>query len=229
MKEMWKSAIDNASDKNSIEVIFCIDDDDIESIKTYKTMGSNVSATVNDRGDGNMSMMWNKCFEFAKADIVMQCSDDMRFRTKDWDKLVLDTFDLYDDKMVLVYGSDGNRKDDLATYSFVHRKWCEVTGYFCAPYFTSDWNDYWLTDVAKGNGRNIKLPNLLIEHLHPSAGKHEWDETHLERLARGKKDRVKDLYKKLNPKKLEDAEKIRKYISDFQLKKNESTWFDTDE
>ena len=62
MKELWESVKETASDYNHIEIIFYIDDDDIESIEMYKTLGTNVHAIIDKRGNGNLSEMWNKCY-----------------------------------------------------------------------------------------------------------------------------------------------------------------------
>ena len=213
MKELWKSVCDTSDNINNIELIFYIDSDDIDSIDTYKTLGKNIKAVVDERGEGNLSIMWNRCYEISSGDIVMHCGDDIRFRTKGWDTKVLNKFKEYKDKIVLVYGDDGIRKDDLATHSFLHKNWVNTVGYFLPPYFSSDMNDYWLTDCAKGLDRLVKI-DIITEHLHPAAGKHKWDQTHQERLARGKRDNVKQLFKNLRPKKIEDIEKLKKYIKD---------------
>jgi len=213
MKELWDSAKETASNCNDIEMIFYIDDDDYQSIEMYKTLGTNVHAIIDKRGNGNLSEMWNRCYEKASADIVMHCGDDIRFRTIGWDEKVLLAFESYEDKIALVYGIDGVRSDDLATHGFLHKNWIDTIGYFLPPYFSSDMNDYWLTDCAKGINRLVKI-DIVTEHLHPLAGKHEWDETHQERLARGRRDNVRELFNKLRPKKIEDIEKLKKYIGE---------------
>ena len=157
--------------------------------------------------------MWNRCQEIATGEIFMHCGDDIRFRTPNWDTEVRVTFESFEDKIALVYGDDGIRKDDLATHGFIHKNWIDTIGYFLPPYFSSDMNDYWLTDVAKGIDRLIKI-DILTEHLHPSAGKHEWDQTHHERLARGERDNVRELFIELRPKKLEDIQKLKTFIEE---------------
>lgn len=213
MKDLWQSAKDTADNINDIELIFYIDSDDTASISTLSELEGNTKAIIDERGEGNLSVMWNRCYEIAAADVVMHCGDDIRFRTQGWDTKVLNKFEEYPDKIVLVYGDDGIRKDNLATHGFLHTNWIKTVGYFLPPYFSSDMNDYWLTDCAKGVNRLVKI-DIITEHLHPVAGKHEWDQTHQERLARGKRDNVRQLFKDLRPKKIEDVEKLKKYIKD---------------
>ena len=212
MKELWESAYNNSLYKDEIELIFYIDSDDNESIEMYKSLGPNVHTIIDERGEGNLSVMWNRCYERASADIVMHCGDDIRFRTPNWDKIVLDEFDKYKDKIVLVYGNDGVRKDDLATHSFLHKNWIETVGYFLPPYFSSDMNDYWLTTVARNIKRLIKV-NIYTEHLHPAVGKHSLDITHQERIARGDRDNVRELYRSKENERIEDCNKLLNFIN----------------
>ena len=212
MKELWESTYNNSLYKDEIELIFYIDSDDNESIEMYKSLGPNVHAIIDERGEGNLSVMWNRCYERASADIVMHCGDDIRFRTPNWDKIVLDEFDKYKDKIVLVYGNDGVRKDDLATHSFLHKNWIETVGYFLPPYFSSDMNDYWLTTVARNIKRLIKV-NIYTEHLHPAVGKHSLDITHQERIARGDRDNVRELYRSKENERIEDCNKLLNFIN----------------
>ena len=66
----------------------------------------------------------------------------------------------------------------------LHQRWVDAVGYFVPPYFASDYNDLWLTEVAAALGRLVYLPQVYTEHLHPVVGKAAWDRTHQERLAR---------------------------------------------
>ena len=214
MKELWESVLSTAENHNEIELIFYIDNDDTKSIEMYKTLGDNVNAVIGERGNGNLSEMWNKCYDQSKADIVMHCGDDIRFRTKNWDTTVLSKFNEYTDKIVLVYGNDGIRHDDLATHGFLHKNWIKTIGYFLPPYFASDMNDYWLTTVARNIGRLQKI-NIYTEHLHPAVGKHELDITHQERIERGKRDNVRQLYANKENEREEDCKKLNKFIREF--------------
>lgn len=214
MKDLWQSAKDTADSINNIELIFYIDSDDTASINTLSELEGNIKAIIDERGEGNLSAMWNKCYEKASADIVMHCGDDIRFRTKGWDTLVLDTFNKYKDKIVLVYGDDGIRKDDLATHSFLHKNWIETVGYFLPPYFSSDMNDYWLTTVARNIDRLAKI-DIYTEHLHPAVGKHTLDITHQERIARGNRDNVRELYRGKENERNTDCNKLLNFIKEF--------------
>ena len=93
MKELWESACNTAADKNNLEIVFYIDTDDLESIEMYKTLGENCHAIIDDRGEGNLSKMWNRCYEHATGELFMHCGDDIRFRTDNWDSKVRQVFE----------------------------------------------------------------------------------------------------------------------------------------
>lgn len=219
MKRVWETAYDNAKNKDNLEIIYRLDDDDDESIKTYNNLKElypgHVKAFIGPRGDGILSQFWNEVFSLANGEIFNHCGDDLRFRTKNWDETVINEFNKYSDRIVLVYGDDGIRKDDLATHGFLHRNWTDVLGYFLPPYFSSDNNDLWLTNIAQNVGRLNKI-DIFTEHMHPSAKKHSWDKTHKERIERGKRDNVRQLYIDKQNERNDDANKLKKFIKDVE-------------
>ena len=218
MLDLWQSVKDTADNLSDIELIFYIDKDDQSSIDMFNSFDTNqVKSVIDERGDGNLSEMWNACYEISNADIVMHCGDDIRFRTPGWDAMVINEFDNSTDKIILVYGDDGVRKDDLATHGFLHKNWIETVGYFLPPYFSSDMNDYWLTTIARNLGR-LKKIDIYTEHLHPAVGKHHMDETHSERVERGNRDNVRELYKNKQGERDNDTRKLHNFIKTYDEK-----------
>ena len=69
--------------------------------------------------------------------------------------------------------------------------------------------------MARRVGR-LKKIDIYTEHLHPSVGKHCWDETHKERIDRGKRDKVKSLYRDKQDERNRDSEKLRKFIESYK-------------
>lgn len=160
-----------------------------------------------------LSQAWNEAAKSASADILMHCGDDIVFRTYGWDERVVREFHGVDDKILFVHGNDLLQGPNLGTHGFLHHRWVETLGYMVPPYFSSDFNDTWLTEVADQLGRRVYLPDVVTEHLHPLAGKGDWDQTHRERLERHKADNVEQLYKDLAGKRAEDVAKLRSVMS----------------
>jgi hypothetical protein len=160
-----------------------------------------------------LSEMWNVCAKAALNDVMMHCGDDIIFRSNGWDQRVLDTFDDCDDKILFVHGNDLSQQGQLGTHGFLHRRWTDAVGYFVPPYFSSDMNDLWLTEVADTLGRRCYLSDVITEHMHPLFGKGEWDQTHQERLTRHSRDDVAALYQRLAPERANDVVKLQAVIN----------------
>ena len=162
-----------------------------------------------------LSAAWNELVQYAKHDVLMHCGDDIIFRSDSWDECVLAAFDTIPDKIALVHGRDGYQDENLATHGFYHRRWVETLGYLVPPYFSSDYNDTWNTEIADALGRRHYLPHVYTEHMHPVIGKAELDQTHLERMARGDRDNVQQLYHDLAPRRAIDVAKLRNAIAEW--------------
>lgn len=209
VRRLLDSALETA--ETEVEFVVYVDDDDPTRDETCDVLARYaVTTIVGPRVV--LSEAWNRCAERARFDVMMHCGDDIVFRTYGWDARVLETFDRYPDRIVLVHGSDGFQDANLGTHSFLHRRWVETVGYLVPPYFSSDYNDTWLNEVADALGRRVYLPNVYTEHMHPVAGKGSWDQTHQERLARHQRDDVARIYRDRAPERAADVDKLRRVI-----------------
>lgn len=155
-----------------------------------------------------MSQLWNDLVPYALGDILMMCGDDVTFNSEGWDVSVREAFP--EDRIGLVHGNDlSPNSAKIASHPFVTREWVEVLGYFAPPYFSSDYGDLWLTEVADALGRRVYLPEVIVEHHHPAFDKAEWDQTHQERVERHQADDMEKVWVDTTPKRAEDAQKLR--------------------
>ena len=102
------------------ELVLYADDDAPDSVSP--AVASRPWVTVVTGSRIVMSDMWNRCLDKASADIVMQCADDIVFRTPGWDDQVCAAFAGYPDRIALVYGNDLIHGKALATHSFAHHR-----------------------------------------------------------------------------------------------------------
>ena len=215
LKEMIDSCIDTANDISSIEFVLYTDDDDNSNDDVIRNYQEFVSIKRISGPRIVLSEMWNACYEKASADIFMHCGDDIRFRTQDWDKVVLDKFDEYPDKIAFVFGTDGVwDPGSFGTHGFIHRNWAEAVGYFVPPYFSSCFNDTWLNEVSKMIGRHVYV-DVYTEHLHPWINKHEWDQTHMERLEAHSRDDCDSIWDDKANEREADAKKLQAVINQY--------------
>lgn len=207
-----------ATSDGPLEFVFYEDDD--------APYGPGVYDVPEDRPDVSVQVIigpritlsdtWNKCAERAAYDIWLQCDDDLKFSSEHWDTRVIGAFARYPDRLAVVYGRDGvHPPPHCATQQFVHRRWAEVLGYFTPPYFSSDCSDAWIYDLACRTGRAVYLEDVYTEHMHPVAGKANWDQTYLDRLGRHQQDQVDRVYAEREPERAADAEKLRAAMETF--------------
>jgi len=221
---MWRSALDTADDPLRLELVLYLDDDD-PALPAYRQwIRSSDHSRIKDLVGPRivLSETWNRCWEQADGEIGWHGNDDIRFRTSGWDTAIRAEFEAVPDRILFVHGADGIQNAALGTHGFLHRRWTDTMGTFVPPYFSSDYNDTWLTEVADRLGRRRYLPQIETEHLHPAAGKavdeagrpigSTLDQTHQDRLVRHRRDNVDQLWRDLAPERAQWAERLRQVI-----------------
>ena len=199
-------SIRDTSKPGAVEAVCYVDEDDTDSVAACRRLG--VKTKVGPRLR-NITQCWNECVELAEGDILCQGNDDIVFRTPGWDRIVEEEFKKFDDKVLMVHGNDaGGQQDKFGPHPFVHRRWVETLGYFIPPYFSSDFGDTWLNDLANALGRRRYLP-FVVEHMHFLYGKATIDDTTRERLKRHDEDNVVKKYEDLAGERQNDIRKLR--------------------
>jgi hypothetical protein len=113
--------------------------------------------------------------------ILAFLGDDHRPRTAGWDLSVLEAMNGMGPG--LVYTRDGLQDERLPTAPFWHADVIRALGWYYPPVLKHLYaDDYWLC-LARDLGRCTYLPDVLIEHEHPSAGKAVEDESYRESAA----------------------------------------------
>lgn len=191
-----------------VEVVFRTDDD--SPLDMNLAQSSRITEVRGPRI--TLSQMWNEAYAASRGEIVMQCGDDIVFRTHGWDERVRQEFAAVPDHIALVYGNDLLQGANLATHGFVHHTWVDTLGYFTPPYFSCDYGDAWLHDIAARVGRLRYMPDVVTEHMHPNVGKAAWDQNHLDRVARGQRDNVSQVWADTWQEREQGAETLRKLM-----------------
>jgi glycosyltransferase involved in cell wall biosynthesis len=209
VRRLVESVRETASQPNNVEIVVAIDDDDPELMRYLHPGLYSVQSQVFSTERTTLSEYWNLAYKKASGDILGHMGDDIVMKTPGWDTIVTEAFDQYPDKIVLVYGDDGDPTHaNFGTHSFVSRRWVETLGYMCPPYFSSDYNDTWLNELADGVGRKHRVP-ILTEHMHFALGKGTLDLTHAQRLVRHWEDDVTGLYESKADERARDIEKLK--------------------
>jgi glycosyltransferase involved in cell wall biosynthesis len=210
------SIVNTVSNISDVELLVYIDDDDEESIPALQEAAEriNVNAVQGNKLIG--SQMYNELGKLAQGEIIMFAADDIVFGTKNWDLIVQAEFNKFEDKILFVYGNDGFQNGRIGTHGFIHRHWVDIVGYVLPPQLASSYTDEWVTELAIRAGRNLYLPDLMVEHFHPANGKAPNDETYQKRIEVAGD--IAAYYKNLEPQRVNDANKLMAFIQIFSGK-----------
>lgn len=102
--------------------------------------------------------------------------DDHLPRTQGWDKLICETLDELGTG--IVYGNDLFQGQQLPTAVFLTSNIVSTLGYMCPPGLRHMYLDNTWLAWGRGISRLRYLPQVVIEHIHPHAGKGEADQTY---------------------------------------------------
>lgn len=109
-------------------------------------------------------------------DILGFMGDDHIPRTKDWDHTLRLAFKEL--KSGIIYGNDLLMGEKLPTAAFLTRDIVQTLGFMAPRVLGHLYVDNFWMDLGNAIGRLKYLPDVVIEHLHPGAGKSEWDDTY---------------------------------------------------
>lgn len=164
----WKETVQFA------HLLFAVDDDDVD-LEEYKRqfetnavggMFLHVGPRLRLGGTLNaLSVQYTDDYG-----VIGFMGDDHRPRTPAWDTMVMDAFEGQGDTG-FVYGNDLIWGEDLPTSVFIASDIIKTLGFMVPPgmihlYFDDFWRDF-----GRELGKITYLPNMIIEHMHPSVGK----------------------------------------------------------
>lgn len=95
-----------------------------------------------------------------------------------WDDSIIET--LVKQPLAIVYGNDLFQCANLPTAVFMDAMIPKTLGYICPPGFQHLYLDNVWKAWGEALGTLTYLPDVIIEHLHPAAGKAEWDDRYVE-------------------------------------------------
>jgi hypothetical protein len=103
--------------------------------------------------------------------------DDHRPRTKNWDRRYLKA--LRELGTGMVYGDDLLQRENLPTQIAMTSDIIQALGWMAPPALVHLAVDNWWLTLGRFVGCIRYLPDVVVEHMHPVAGKAKWDAGHL--------------------------------------------------
>lgn len=113
---------------------------------------------------------------FPNAAAVAFMGDDHRPRTAGWDAAYLGALATLGTG--IVYGDDLLQHENIPTQVAMTADIIRTLGHMAPPPLTHLFVDNYWKDLGAAAGCLRYLPNVVVEHLHPFAGKAEWDAGH---------------------------------------------------
>lgn len=117
--------------------------------------------------------------------IIGNLGDDHFCRTHGWDRRVTEALSAPG----IAYGDDLLQGEMLPTAPFVSASIVNALGWYFLPSLTHMYVDNALKRLGQALGSHHYLPDIVIEHLHPGAGKAEMDDGYLRADASTEADR----------------------------------------
>jgi len=218
LKRMYESLHYSLSNINNVQLLLYIDNDDNQSIKFVENNKDRFTVTVDYIVGSRVSLgkACNTLFSKAKGDLIMAGADDIFFKTKNWDKLIIETYNKIKDQICLFSLNDLYQNPaKLATHPIISKKALDVMGYFLPEQIDCNYGDEWLTYIFKKIGRYNVCNHIVVEHLHWLNGKDSRDMTYIEGSANMKRHSV-TAFNKLKPLRDESVNKLLKFIEKYE-------------
>lgn len=183
MARFLRSIKQNTYDRNAVELIVYIDEDDTSGYSFY---GSDLKINIIVGQRLSMGEYNTRCLEKASGDIIILLNDDVIVKTAGWDQIVREIHHQYADGVYLAYGNDLHKGRKISTFPILGSRTCE---YMAQPFpkgYSGALIDYHIFDVfkrmeKKGFNRIVYRPDLIFEHMHFRAGKAMQDKTYKKR------------------------------------------------
>jgi hypothetical protein len=156
------------------DLLFVVDSDDAELVNYKSAVGVENIVIVENTTRG-MAYPINAAAKMYQKDYdyFTFIGDDHRFRTPDWDVAFMRAIG---ERPGLAYGNDLLQGENLPTAVMMSGAIVRALGGMVPPKLKHLYLDNFWKQLGADLGNFSYLPSVIIEHLHPVAGKAEWDE-----------------------------------------------------
>jgi hypothetical protein len=149
-----------ATNDGCAELVFRIDDDDVESRDFLAALSYEVIVGPRLLGYTSMPAFFNEMMMVATGDVLMCGNDDMVFRTHNWPSMVLNVANRYPDGLFDIGVSTYN--ETHYPFYIVSRWAANTLGFLIDPRVY--WADIYWRDIMGQFGRCVMVPMVHIDH-----------------------------------------------------------------
>lgn len=182
ISELIESFYETCKAKTQLWV--CVDNDDPE-LEEYSRViyeGPSAAAYLWVDKPSRIGPILNRVVPIAAAqdDVVAFMGDDHRPRTVAWDQLYINNLRAM--RTGVVYGNDLIQGEGIPTQCAMTSNIVKATGHFVPDNMLHLWLDNAWKAIGEAVGIRY-LGDVIVEHMHPLAGKAEWDASYLQNNA----------------------------------------------
>lgn len=181
-KRLIQSLKDTTTHPERVELLFYVDEDDtalsqyIDLIKEKEKALGRIEVVVGPAI--SVSQSWNTICKASTGTVLKMSNDDLVYRTKGWDIRAEEEVNKFPDEIYCMWFNDQLHRRRMCTFPILSRKWVDTVGYFTPGIFNFFYNDTWIHNIGKRIGREHYVDNVIVEHLHFTVRKSEFDETY---------------------------------------------------
>jgi hypothetical protein len=163
----------------STSLVFAVDSDDPRSGDYSRVADLGLGSVIRSDSRSMVEALNRRATGYASMDpdlapkAIGFLGDDHRPRTRGWDQAYLDALAAVPG---LVYGNDLLQGINLPTQVAMTAALVQRLGHMAPPTLTHLYIDNYWRDLGRASGCITYLPEVVVEHLHPVAGKAAWDE-----------------------------------------------------
>jgi glycosyltransferase involved in cell wall biosynthesis len=177
------SVVEQSAHPELIEVILCIDDDDVGSHGIVFDQLDLKRIIVPRQNMGAYNAI---CLQHASGDITIAVNDDIIIRTRAWDEKVRALDARYPDGVYLGYSNDLFKGRKLSTFPILSRQTCELMAEPYPRIYKGAFIDVHLMDIfrrlqRRGHDRIAYAEDIVFEHVHYRTNREALDATYRER------------------------------------------------
>lgn len=172
---------DYATDKNNLEFLITLDDDDLSMNNDEVRLKLNSFKNLKyifGQSDNKIHAV-NRDMEDDNWDIVLLASDDMIPIQLGYDEVIRNKMkEFYPDTDGVLWFNDGFQGNKLNTLCILGKKYYQRFNYIYYPKYKSTWSDNEFMDVANILKKQKYFNDVIIKHEHPDWGYGNRDEIH---------------------------------------------------
>ncbi|MBS0653497.1 MAG: glycosyltransferase family 2 protein [Verrucomicrobia bacterium] len=177
--DFLQSIIDTTANLSDVEVVLAIDVDD-RSYDEMKWPDANLKIVRSIAPQASMGSLNTRCLDNSSGKLIILGNDDVVFRTKGWDQIIVEESKRYPDGIFLMFAKDGIKNDAFPCFPILSRECCSLIEDPFPKIYKGDGIDSHLFDIFLrlkdfGYDRFCYLSNVYMEHRHISNGKGDKD------------------------------------------------------